>query len=563
MAGLPRIASLWIGGQLSWLEQLCLRSFADAGHRITLYSYEPVGNLPDGVESADAAEIYGGTEILRHTRTGSPAIHAEIWRLHLLRQTGAIWVDADMYCYRPFDFDGTHVFGWENPGLVCNAVLALPPDSPALETLLGYFDTETGADSEAGKPGLGDLEWGATGPKALTEALNASGEIEHAQSQKVFYPVSFRDRNKMIMSRFAIEEEWLDGSTRGVHMWARRMKPRLAEKENNRPRRGSFLDGLLRKHGIEPARAVLPGWSGPAAPETRASGAAGIGDAVRLLLDELETPRLTRVVDVGANPLTPPPYQMLLDMGGCDVIGFEPQPDAFAELQERDSPHEIYFPFAVGDGSAETLHIYRDGGLTSIFKPYAGAFTFLGRSRRNIELVEDVALETRALDGVEEIDDFDLLKIDIQGGEVKVFQGAASKLAGAVAVIPEIRFYQIYEDEPMFGGIDLELRQQGFQLHKILEPKTKVIPNSQIDRLKRTEHRNQVVDSDAVYLRDLGQVSAISGDKLKYLSILAAAVFESHDLALFCLDELVRRGAAKGSLPERYVDCLPTALRKA
>lgn len=49
MADLPKIASLWIGGDLSWLEQLCLKSFADAGHQITLYSYAPISNLPEGV----------------------------------------------------------------------------------------------------------------------------------------------------------------------------------------------------------------------------------------------------------------------------------------------------------------------------------------------------------------------------------------------------------------------------------------------------------------------------------------------------------------------------------
>ena len=38
MKPLPNIASLWIGGRLSWLEQLCLKSFADQGHRTTLYS---------------------------------------------------------------------------------------------------------------------------------------------------------------------------------------------------------------------------------------------------------------------------------------------------------------------------------------------------------------------------------------------------------------------------------------------------------------------------------------------------------------------------------------------
>ena len=46
MDRLPEIASLWIGGKLSWLEQLCLKSFADQGHHITLYSYEPIPNVP-------------------------------------------------------------------------------------------------------------------------------------------------------------------------------------------------------------------------------------------------------------------------------------------------------------------------------------------------------------------------------------------------------------------------------------------------------------------------------------------------------------------------------------
>jgi hypothetical protein len=43
-----------------------------------------------------------------------------------------------------------------------------------------------------------------------------------------------------------------------VHFWARRMKPRLEEKENNRPRRGSFMDKVMRKHGIDPDAALIP-----------------------------------------------------------------------------------------------------------------------------------------------------------------------------------------------------------------------------------------------------------------------------------------------------------------
>ena len=99
--------------------------------------------------------------------------------------------------------------------------------------------------------------WGFTGPASVTYFLEKTGEIEHAHPQTVFYPISFPDRNHMIMSRFNIEER-LTEQTRGVHFWARRMKPRLEEKENNTPRRGSFMEGLIAKHGIDPAAAPIP-----------------------------------------------------------------------------------------------------------------------------------------------------------------------------------------------------------------------------------------------------------------------------------------------------------------
>lgn len=274
MATLPPIATLWIGGRLSWLEQLCLKSFADAGHDITLYSYAPIENIPDGVMSADAAEVFPGDSMLRHARTGSPAIHADMWRLHLLKKTDQIWVDADMYCYRPFTFDQPFVYGWEKPGLVCNAVLGLPKDARTLDALLEFFTDEYAiapwlkpwqqdelrAEADKGTPvHMTQQNWGFTGPASVTYFLQQTGEVDLAQPVETFYPVSFKDRNKMILSRHSDwVETQLTAQTRGVHFWARRMKPRLQEQENNCPRRGSFLHRLIEKHEIEPDAAPIP-----------------------------------------------------------------------------------------------------------------------------------------------------------------------------------------------------------------------------------------------------------------------------------------------------------------
>ncbi|SHH46330.1 hypothetical protein [Cognatishimia maritima] len=272
MAHNPEIASLWIGGELTWLEQLCLKSFADHGHKITLYSYDPISNIPPGVASGDANEIFQADEIHRHAVTGSPAIHADIWRLNLLRKTDKIWVDADVLCHHPFGFDTPFVFGWEKDDLVCNAVLGLPSESKALAGLNDFFEdpyaigpwlrpkqiAHLEKQRDAGKPvHMTEQEWGFTGPAAVTWFLQKTGEIEYAKPQEVFFPVSYKRRNHLILSRFAPEDRFTS-ETRAVHLWARRLKARALELPGRKPRRGSFLDRMLQQHEIVPEDAPLP-----------------------------------------------------------------------------------------------------------------------------------------------------------------------------------------------------------------------------------------------------------------------------------------------------------------
>ena len=575
MTKLPEIASLWIGERLSWLEQLCLKSFADSGHHVTLYAYSEIENVPAGVHLGDAEDIFPSRPMHRHKRTGSPAIHADIWRLHLLSKTDKVWVDADMYCRQPFNFGSEYVFGWEKPGLVCNAVLGLPRDSDALAQALAFFDDEYAiapwlkpwqrreleAAQHEGRPvHITEQDWGFTGPALVTWFLGRTGEIKYAQPQAAFYPVSFKERNHLILRKFDVAPA-MSKKTYGVHFWARRVKPRLEEKEGNRPQSGSYLDGLLKKHEVDPAKAPIP--TPRLHPdETRRLMAPSYTDALDLLFKSLSSERRMRIVDVGANPLSTPPYADLLARRGCEVIGFEPHAAAFEELQNIKGDLETYLPHAVGDGSDEVLNIYRESGLTSIFKPYEGALSYLGRSRRNIELLEESYLKTVRLDDLPSVPNFDVLKIDAQGAELKVFQGGTSKLAGAMVVISEVRFYQLYEHEPMFGKVDEELRKLGFQLHKFLFTKSKVVPNSQINSLKRQMHRNQLIDGDCVYIRDPGRLDLYSNENLKHLAIAATSLFHSFDLALFCIDELARRGVVSTALAKMYVEKLPDKLKK-
>jgi len=282
---------------------------------------------------------------------------------------------------------------------------------------------------------------------------------------------------------------------------------------------------------------------------------------VGVLIAGLPLARRTRIVDVGANPLLDAaPYARLLRMGACDVVGFEPQPEAFAALEKLKSDRETYLPFAVGDGSPKELKVYKSQGHTSVLDPYVPGFRFIGGEKWS-QVRQRIAFDTVALDASDQIGDVDLLKIDIQGGECDVFRGAETTLKRAMVVIVELRYYPLYQDEPMLGGVDTELRRQGFFLHKHLTGNTKPVKNSQMARLNKRRVRDQLVDGDAVYLRDLARISSYSDDQLMHLCITAAEVFHSHSLALHVLDELVLRGRASPDLPGAYVDAMPDGLR--
>jgi FkbM family methyltransferase len=283
---------------------------------------------------------------------------------------------------------------------------------------------------------------------------------------------------------------------------------------------------------------------------------------VLVLLQELPLERRTSVVDVGANPnVSDAPYLLMMQQGLCDVVGFEPHPRAFADLQAIKGDRETYLPFAVGDGSAKELKVYKSHGFTSVYEPNLSAVKLLAL-RPWAEIKSRIDFDTVRLDGSDAIGRFDLLKIDIQGGEGDVFAGAAQKLQSTAMIIVELRYFRLYQGEPMLSGIDAQLRALGFQLHKILPPVSRPFNNSQLDRLRAGRVQDQLIDGDAIYLRDLDRISEFDTAMLAHMALLAASVAGSHSLVLLCLDELVSRGLIRAEVPSLYVDALPDHLKR-
>ena len=279
-------------------------------------------------------------------------------------------------------------------------------------------------------------------------------------------------------------------------------------------------------------------------------------DVLRAALGEVAP---LRILDVGANPISKNEYDELLELQGCELWGFEPQKSAYDKLVADAKPGTHFLNQAVGTPGPAQFYAYSHSGFSSLFPLRKSAMDYLGKPQWWEDGVAPVAMDLVGLDGIDDADlpKPDLLKIDIQGGELAVFQSGREKLNLAVCVIPEVRFYRLYDDEPMWSRCDVELEKQGFVLHKLLFAKDTVVGNSRANRMKSQAFSNQLIDGDAVYIRNPETIADWSDDQVIALLVAAAGVFDSHDLAVFCLDELQRRGRVEDGVQDSYLDALP------
>ena len=270
--------------------------------------------------------------------------------------------------------------------------------------------------------------------------------------------------------------------------------------------------------------------------------------------------RLSSVLDIGANPIDgDPPYKAMLESGLCTVTGFEPQGDALAELQRRKGPLENYLPHAVGDGESHRLKITQASGMTSLLTPDPKRLRLFNGFPEWGKVIDEVDVQTHRLDEIDAVPDFDLLKIDIQGGELMVFQNAREKLKNAVAIQTEVSFVPLYEGQPTFGDVDQELRRQGFLPHSFPAIKRWAIAPTIFGGDFR-RGGNQLLEADIVYVRDIAYPERMTTEQLSQLAMIACHVYGSIDLALFCITELSRRGQASADAGVLFLQrAAPTA----
>jgi FkbM family methyltransferase len=153
-----------------------------------------------------------------------------------------------------------------------------------------------------------------------------------------------------------------------------------------------------------------------------------------------------------------------------EIIGFDPLVERLHEREAAEGmPGVTLLPYAIGDGDVHTLHVNNEDATSSLF-PLNLTHNDDFDQLCTLRTVRSEEVATRRLDDVLSAGPVDFLKLDVQGAELMVLQGAEHTLETTAAIHCEVEFSPIYVGQPLYPKIHQYLADRGFALIDLLVP---------------------------------------------------------------------------------------------
>ena len=229
------------------------------------------------------------------------------------------------------------------------------------------------------------------------------------------------------------------------------------------------------------------------------------------------------------------------------LIGFEPDEKEYERLRATQPSSNAFFNTALHNHRGPIrLHVARDRGLSSIFepnRPFLDEFPEAGRfDTIDIQQVQADTLDDQLAAGG--ITDVDFIKVDTQGSELLVLQGASHTLSSAVAGVEvEVEFAPIYKGQPLFADVDALMRGLGFHLFDLRPCYWKRAAGRPLGG-----PRGQVIWADALYLKSLpalnGAAATLPAEHRKSKILRAISIALLYGYADYALEILRASGDA-------------------
>ncbi len=236
------------------------------------------------------------------------------------------------------------------------------------------------------------------------------------------------------------------------------------------------------------------------------------------------------------------------------VIGFDADERAPAtDAAQRNLPVKILNVALHRTKARLDFHLTRRQENSSIFLPNRAFLEQFPESDR-YDVVDTVSMDADALDAqlpAHGVSGADFMKVDTQGSELFILEGAQQTLRSSVIGLEvEVEFAPVYEGQPLFAEVDRFLSGLGFCLLDLRPYYWKRRSGVGLGGPK-----GQLVFADALYLRDLSSLPAVltglAGDAERRATILhlmsVCVIYRYLDYALAAL----RQHQELFSAPER------------
>ena len=247
------------------------------------------------------------------------------------------------------------------------------------------------------------------------------------------------------------------------------------------------------------------------------------------------------IANIGCRPIGggPEPFESILEyFSGSQIIGFETDKELCEKLNKESSNSYKFFYQALGQKN-EKRKFYNtiDPMCSSLYQPndkLLEKYQNLEMAKlKNISEIDTVSLDSFCLEN--QIEQIDLIKIDIQGGELDVFKGGENILKDTLFIVSEAEFFPLYINQPLFGDIHNFLIKKDFMFNKFLGFGGRAIKPIIIRNNVNIED-TQYMWTDALFVRDLESVKKLDDQKILKLAAFSF-IYGNPDMTFFFLSE--------------------------
>lgn len=172
------------------------------------------------------------------------------------------------------------------------------------------------------------------------------------------------------------------------------------------------------------------------------------------------------------------------------IHAFEPIPHLVANLRHKfaGDVKTIIHGRALGAASGSaTFQVTNNVVSSSLFTPAERLHKYHGEK---VSVQQSVDVEITTLATAVKAEHIDLIKLDLQGGELAALRGAGVDMLRKTKIVAlEAMFVEVYAGQPLFADIDVFLRDAGFRLYNLYD--------------LYTHEDGQILQGDMVYLNSL------------------------------------------------------------